>query len=283
MANFFERSNPMRWNNFRTLAGALLLLAGAALFLDRYLQTGWLSLAILPVIALYLYAWGMRLRHMGLIVFGAALGGLGVGLAAALQPPGLALLDRLGMLLFYNGLSWLLAALSVLARSHLRAWWALVPAGALGGIGAGLLFSNLAWGALFLYVGIAVGVALLAWGLLDKLIGLVIAGCIVATVAAGVALAWGVPAERGALAQTGLMLVVFAFGWGLITLGGRIVLRRFLWWPLIPGGILAVVGYGLYISGDPNNALGFIGNTGSIGLMIFGMYLLLMRKGIHRD
>jgi hypothetical protein len=41
------------------------------------------------------------------------------------------------------------------------------------------------------------------------------------------------------------------------------------------------VGTGLYIGGDPTRALGFIGNTGSIALMIFGLYLLLMRKGIH--
>ena len=42
-----------------------------------------------------------------------------------------------------------------------------------------------------------------------------------------------------------------------------------------------MVGWGLYIGGDSDNALGFISNTGGIALMIFGLYLLLMRKGIH--
>jgi hypothetical protein len=67
----------------------------------------------------------------------------------------------------------------------------------------------------------------------------------------------------------------------LITIAARRVTHKAVWWPLIPGGILAVVGTGLYIGGDPTHAMGFIGNTGSIALMIFGLYLLLMRKGIH--
>jgi hypothetical protein len=58
----------------------------------------------------------------------------------------------------------------------------------------------------------------------------------------------------------------------------RVASEKFVWWPLIPGGLLAVVGWGLYIGGDPGNALAFIGNTGSIGLIIFGVYLLLLRR-----
>jgi hypothetical protein len=42
-----------------------------------------------------------------------------------------------------------------------------------------------------------------------------------------------------------------------------------------------MVGWGLYIGGDPENATAFIANTGSVGLIIFGLYLLLLRKGIH--
>jgi hypothetical protein len=77
------------------------------------------------------------------------------------------------------------------------------------------------------------------------------------------------------------MLSWFAFGWALITACARMITHKYIWWPLIPGGILIMVGMGLYIGGDPRNALGFIGNTGSIALMIFGLYLLLMRKSIH--
>jgi hypothetical protein len=67
----------------------------------------------------------------------------------------------------------------------------------------------------------------------------------------------------------------------MISLFGRWIGRRSIWWPMIPGGILLMVGSGLYIGGDPTRAVGFISNTGSIALVIFGLYLLLMRKGIH--
>jgi len=76
--------------------------------------------------------------------------------------------------------------------------------------------------------------------------------------------------------------VCFALGWGLIILFSRVTTQKFIWWPLIPGGLLAVVGWGLYIGGDPHNAVSFIGNTGSIGVIIFGLYLLLLRKGIQK-
>jgi hypothetical protein len=78
------------------------------------------------------------------------------------------------------------------------------------------------------------------------------------------------------------MLVWFALGWMLITVFSRVITTRFVWWPLIPGGILGVVGWGLYIGGNPSNALTFISNTGSIAMIIIGAYLLLLRQGIHR-
>ena len=83
------------------------------------------------------------------------------------------------------------------------------------------------------------------------------------------------------LAQTGIMLVCIGLGWLLITVFSRVITAQFVWWPLIPGGILAVVGWGLYIGGNPNNALSFIGNTGSIALILFGIYLILLRRGIR--
>ena len=78
------------------------------------------------------------------------------------------------------------------------------------------------------------------------------------------------------------MLVILAIGWGLITVFSRVITDKFTWWPLIPAGILAMTGWGLYIGGNPDNALGFIGNTGSIVLIILGIYLLLLRHGISR-
>jgi len=66
-----------------------------------------------------------------------------------------------------------------------------------------------------------------------------------------------------------------------VTIFARVQTLKFVWWPLIPGGILAMVGWGLYIGGNPSRAVGFIGNSGSIALLIFGIYILLIRRGIH--
>lgn len=131
-------------------------------------------------------------------------------------------------------------------------------------------------------LGVGLGVSLLGCGLYWKLFGLVIPGSILIGSCAGVYFAWAQPFAKNALVQTGVMLVWMALGWGLVTIFSRVRTYKFLWWPLIPGGVFAMVGWGLYIGGNPGNALPFIGNTGSIGLLIFGIYILLLRRGIHR-
>jgi hypothetical protein len=151
----------------------------------------------------------------------------------------------------------------------------------LGALGYCLLFSPLRWVDFVLYISLGIGLPLLLWGMITRLIGLIIPGCLLLGAGLGVYLAWRSPIPENGLTQTGIMLVCFAFGWMAISVAARRVIHKSVWWPLIPGGILAVVGTGLYVGGDPTRALGFIGNTGSIALMIFGLYLLLMRKGIH--
>lgn len=281
--NTLGNSHPFRISNFRLVVGALLLLAGGLLFLDRYLRTGWLSLAVLPGTALFVFLWGLRLRHINLILVGGIVGGLGAGILAAFGPnaQSLSLGTRVGLIALYSGLGWGIVVATRAALTSRTAWWGMVPAGILGGLGYCLLFTPVRWVDVVLYLSMGVGVPLFFWGAITRLIGLIIPGCLLVATGLGVFWAWQSPAINNPLVNTGMMLVWFALGWVLITLSGRIIVHRFLWWPLIPGGILAMVGWGLYIGGDPGNALGFIGNTGSIGLMIIGLYLLLMRKGIH--
>jgi hypothetical protein len=125
------------------------------------------------------------------------------------------------------------------------------------------------------------GLSLLIWGMAEKLFGLIISGSILLGIGPGIYFGWRDVEDINALAQTGVMLVFFAFGWFLITVLARRIYGKFIWWPLIPGGILAVAGWGLFIGGDPSNALGFIGNTGTIAILVFGLYLVLMRKGMR--
>lgn len=290
-----DQTKPVKAYSFRTIAGVLLLLAGGILFLDRFLKTGWLSLLVLPAVGLFLYVWGIRQKQVGLMIAGSLLGAVGFGSMAAwgpavrLGPPGQIalsivphnLLSQVGILTLYLGIGWGLITLTTAVVTGRPAYWALVPGSILGAIGACLLFSPLRWVDFVLYGALGIGLPLLVWGLFTRLIGLVIPGCLLLGIGPGVYLAWRTPSAGNGLTQTGIMLVWFAFGWMMISVAARRVTHKPIWWPLIPGGILAVVGTGLYIGGDPTHAIGFIGNTGSIALMIFGLYLLLMRKGIH--
>jgi hypothetical protein len=268
---------------FPRVTGAALVLIGAAAFLDRYLHTGWLRLLYLPGIGAPFLLWGYYARRFGPLVPGCLIAGLGLGGMLSLGPysdAGVAV--QAGLLLVGFGLGW--AAMAVMSNwgVHRSAWWALIPAGVIVSLSAPFLFSSLRLVDFALYVLTGVALTFLAWGTLTRKIGLIIPGSVMIGIGPGVYLAWrGVgEVQINALAQTGVMLVYFSMGWGLITIFSKLVNDRFTWWPLIPGGVLAVTGYGLYLGGDPHNALSFISDTGSVGLILFGLYLLLWRWGL---
>jgi hypothetical protein len=284
----------LKMNSLRTVIGTLLVVAGGLLFLDQFLKTGWLSLVILPAVGIFLYLWGIRVRHAGTILAGGLIAAVGAGMISAwgagiqVGDGGLGvtriphtLIEQAGLVALFTGIGWGLVVLTTAAVTPRPLWWALIPGGVLGGLGGCLLFTNMHWTDFVLYLAVGTGLPLLFWGLTSRMIGLVIPGCLVTTIGGGVYTAWNIYVDANTLVQTGIMLIWFALGWVLITAGGKVIMHQYLWWPLIPGGILAMVGMGLYIGGDPKHALGFIGNTGSIALVILGLYLLLMRKGIH--
>ena len=189
---------------------------------------------------------------------------------------------RIGIILVGFGMGWFLITLLSIFILHRIAWWTFLPAGTLGSLGFCLVLSPVRLIDFVLYLGIGIGLPLLVWGIFRHILGLIIPGCIVTTVGTGIFMAWQGSGEANSLAQTGVMLVWFAIGWGLITLFSRSLFQKFIWWPLIPGGVFAVVGWGLYIGGNPGNASSFISNTGSVALIIIGLYLLLIRRGIQR-
>jgi hypothetical protein len=157
----------------------------------------------------------------------------------------------------------------------------MIPGGIITAIGCCLLFSQIRVVDFVLYFSIGLGLVFLIWGLVERLFGLIIPGCLLLGIGPGVNIAWGNINQPNGLTQTGVMLVWFALSWIMITVFSRAITAKFVWWPLIPGGILAVVGWGLYLGGDPKAAVGFIGNSGSIGLILFGVYLLLLRRSIR--
>jgi hypothetical protein len=290
-----ENTNPEKTNNFRAFAGMLMLLAGGILFLDRFLKTGWLSLLVLPTVGIFLYLQGIRRRHTGMILAGGLIASIGIGCIAAWGPAlqldlagkiGVNIITRppltqLGYIAVITGLGWGMVLVTITLMKLPPVWWALAPAGILVAMGYCLLSSPLPWNAYVFYMSLGIGLPLLIWGIILRLFGLIISGCLIIGAGIGSYLAWLVPSNVNGLTQTGMMLFGFSFGWIAISIVTHQVIHKTVWWPLIPGGIVMMVGMGLYIGGDPIHALGIISNTGSIALMIFGLYLLLMRKGIH--
>jgi hypothetical protein len=276
-----KRGNPQVDNRYK-LTGLILVLVGLLLGLDQVLKTGWISFLIFPLCGLIMIITGLYLGAFGWLVAGSLVLGLGCGgyflLSSTIH---MDMAPRVVYALVFFGASWLLITLLSLVVRHPAAWWALLPGSVLIGAGLALIADPLSLVDFVFYILCGLGLSLLAWGMANKLFGLIIPGSLLMGIGPGIYFGWRDLVDLNALAQSGVMLVWFAFGWGLITVLARRIYGKFIWWPLIPGGILAVAGWGLFIGGDPGNALGFIGNTGTIGILVFGLYLLLMRKGIH--
>ncbi|MCE5209794.1 MAG: hypothetical protein LLG42_16005 [Chloroflexi bacterium] len=276
--------HPQKVTHVRDLlvpAGILLLVSGGGILLDQRLQTGWLSQTMIILAGLLILAGGIIIRNMPGILAG--------GLLASISAGGFFLLGaleqtwdvRVGGFLFLFGTGWCVVFVICALRLRQQPFWMLLPGSLLVALGACFLFTPLHLLDLILFLGVGFAVPLLIWGISRRLMGLIIPGSLLLGAAIGIYLGWGGFQEGTVLAHTGITLVFFGLGWFLITVISRVVTSQAIWWPLIPGGTFTMVGWGLYIGGNPSNAVSFISNTGSITLIMLGIYLLLLRKGIH--
>ncbi len=282
---FHENTNsgPVSQPSATLVTGVTLILMGGIVLLDQYLKTGWLVLMILPLGGLAFLGWGMKIRRQGFISAGGILAGLGVGSFIAFSHFfSMEMSARAGFLLISFALGWgVITGLIYFIKGKI-AWWPLIPGSIMFALGVCFLRTPIRPLDFVFYPGIGLGLVLLAWGLTTHLIGLIIPGSLLLGISSGASLAWGDLKVVNSLSQTGLTLVFFAFGWGLITIFSRLAINKFVWWPLIPGGVIAMTGWGLYIGGNPQHALSFIGNTGSIGLILFGLYILLWNSELRK-
>lgn len=122
------------------------------------------------------------------------------------------------------------------------------------------------------------GLIFLLAGILTHEGGWLIPGGILTGIGAGIYLIGGPYENMEGTLPPGIFLLTFAAGWGLITLLSAIFTRETLWWPLIPGGILAAIGAALAAGGAALQALEFVGRFWPLALIGFGIYLLLKRR-----
>ncbi len=264
--------------------GYLLVGAGILLFIDQEVKTGWLTFAI-PVIAgslIVIYAWMQR--RPGWTIAGSLLTGIGAGLIIGLLIiPSRLWIERAGTAVVAFSAGWLMIFILTSLMLRKTQWWSLVVFSVTLASGIFLwLYSGRGIFTYAVWLSASLGLVLLVWGVARRLPGLIIAGCIIITVAPGMYYGWVNNATSSTLVRIGTMLVWFALGWFIISFIGRIVFLKFIWWPIIPGGVLAMVGWGMYIGGTAGKELGFISNTGSIALILFGVYLILLKYSLRK-
>ncbi len=267
-----------------TFFGIILVMAGFLVLLDQYLRTEWLSLTVVPAIGLILLATGLNSRKMGWIIPGLLVSTLGLAVILLFG-------DFLAQSIFTIRLGWALFSLSggflvilffSLLYGNRHAWWALLVACVFLGTAYPFISNHLSVFLFIASISTLVGFAFLAWGFFERILGFLIPGSLLAGLGPGIYLGFISNTSNNPLVQIGFLITCFGLGWILITLTSRMINPIFLWWPLIPGGILTMAGWGLTIGGNRGSAMTLIGNTGSISLIIFGLYLILLRRGIRK-
>jgi hypothetical protein len=269
--------------HYAPVAGLALIIGGILLFLDQRIHTGWLTILLPVFIGLMLVIYGLFQREYLWVVTGIIISGLGFALIV-LFGPFIEIPTKLRI-----GIAIALVAFSLMMQFLVdRIWkkrflWGILIV-ALVAIAVAFSFISARLGLLdfVFHIALAIGITLLAWGIAAKKLGLIIPAVLVGTIGAGVYYGWSDTTAPGGLQKTGIMLVWFSLGWLLITVFSRVIMKKFIWWSLIPGGILLTTGAGLYIGGNPGNALGFLGNTGSVGLILIGVYLILLKFGMKK-
>ncbi len=267
-----------------TFFGILMVMAGFLILLDQYLQTEWLSLTIFPATGLILIANGLNNRRMSWIIPGVLIGALGIAVIILFGniPGDLVFSTRLGWSLLALASGFLMILFFSLVYGKYHAWWSFLVASAIGGLAYPFISEQLSAFIFLASILTMVGIAFLSWGFFERVFGLLIPGSLLTGIGPGFYLGFVSNAENNELVQVGFFITCIGLGWILITLTSRLLNSVFVWWPLIPGGILTMVGWGLTIGGNRGSAVTLIGNTGSISLIIFGLYLILMRRGIRK-
>ena len=118
------------------------------------------------------------------------------------------------------------------------------------------------------------GALFLLWGILTRNAGLMIPGGILSGVG------WGIFAIAGPLSmwqgdhEGGVFLISLGLGFGLITLVTAVFAKETHWWALIPGGIIAFVGFSIIFGGALFGIVAFAGKLWPVVLILLGISIL---------
>lgn len=134
-----------------------------------------------------------------------------------------------------------------------------------------------------LLVLLGLGAAFHIAGLLTREVGWFIPGGILTGLGVGLALVDGpfarlipdglLPGDEG-----GLFMLAFAGGWFLIVLTTALFTDDTQWWPLIPGGIMLLIGLAAGFGSVFTTVLSLLGRAWPIALIAIGIYVLYQSR-----
>jgi hypothetical protein len=141
---------------------------------------------------------------------------------------------------------------------------------------AGVAFLLTLWLDISMYIVLMIGVGMLALGVISRSNGWLIPGGVLSGIGLGILVSegpWKLPLAD--LPRSGIFLLCFALGWFLITLLSSLVGCRTMWWPLIPGGIMALLGGTIWLVNDWSKVQVISTVIESAAFILFGVYLLV--------
>ena len=97
------------------------------------------------------------------------------------------------------------------------------------------------------YVTLLLGIGMLVLGSATHKRGWIIPGGVLTGIGLGIAISEG-PWHIAGLDESGLFLLCFAVGWFLITALSALFTDCTMWWALIPGGIMVVLGITMVVT-----------------------------------
>lgn len=118
------------------------------------------------------------------------------------------------------------------------------------------------------------GIALLAYGLYTREYGFVVPGSIVTGLGLGILLSVRVLTLEGP-ATAGVILLGLAAGFLAISIFSPYVGQPFFSWPIVPAGIIGLIGMMLLVGGVMLDVLAFLTNTWPVFLVAAGLIVIL--------
>ncbi len=150
-------------------------------------------------------------------------------------------------------------------------------------LAVGILLIALGAGALLapyadfgMYFMLALGLSMLVFGAITRTAGWIIPGGILSGIGLGIfALEGPFASQLSSVDEGGIFLLAFAIGWFTITIVSALVKAGRLFWALIPGGVMALIGGLILLEDAGMQVLKALGYLWPAALILTGGWMII--------